>query len=250
MDKKVMYGLGAVALIGAYLYFKNKQVTPNLGASDMTTPPEDMGAGAGGGGGSSAPSPTDMAMGDLAKNDVTKSMDLGGLDMASPKAEATAKNMAMATSMILAGKQVPSNIERQIATSPLKGIKTTIASKVIDVKGGLPSRDIAPKPKPIFNILPTPKPKPIVVMGKPPVPVLGKPPVAVVGKPLSPIGRTIVPTPRVVAPTPRVVAPAPSRANVVVSRAVSRPAPRTIVVAKKGFDGLDSYSFDGMDNMF
>jgi hypothetical protein len=184
-------------------------------------------------------------------------MDLGGLDMASPKAEQTAKNMAMATSMILAGKQVPSNIERQIATSPLKGIKTTIASKVIDVKGGLPSRDIAPKPKPIFNILPTPKPKPIVVMGKPPVPVLGKPPVAVVGKPLSPIGRTIVstprvvaPTPRVVAPAPRVVAPAPSRANVVVSRAVSRPAPRTIVVAKKGFDGLDSYSFDGMDNMF
>lgn len=241
MDKKIMYGLGAVALVGAYLYFKNKQTTPEIGASDMTAPPEDMGAGggAGGGGGTSAPSPTDMAMGELAKDDVKKSMDLGGLDMASPKAEATAKNMAMATSMILAGKQVPSNIERKIATSPLKGIKTTTASKIFD---------IAPKPmpKPIF---PKPTPKPLPPMGKPPVAVVGKA-ISQIGKitPSTPKSKGIVTTPRTMASTPRVTAP--SRANVVVSRAVSKPAPRTILVAKKGFDGLDSYSFDGMDNMF
>jgi hypothetical protein len=93
--------------------------------------------------------------------------------------------------------------------------------------------------------VPTSVPK--MMMGKPvatvskavakPVATISKPvakPVAVVGKPV------------VVASKPVV------QAKAVVSKAIAKPVAsvKPKLIAKKGFDGLDSYSFDGMDDMF
>jgi hypothetical protein len=259
MDKKILYGLGAVAVVGALWYWnKNRgqasatdMAMGDMGMGDMTDAGADAGAG-GGGGGASAPSPSDMAMGEVAKEDLKKSMDLGGLDMASPKAEAIAKNMAIATSMAVKGKDIPVAVAKQVAKSPMTNIKSNVGGKVVatlkNVGGGI-SMDrtisnakgvgkgvvnLAKKVEsPIYQIfakktnVPTSVPK--MMMGKP-VAVIGKP-VAVVSKAVS---KPVV------------------QAKAVVSKAVAKPVAsiKSKLIAKKGFDGLDSYSFDGMDDMF
>lgn len=135
MDKKVIYGLGAVALLGAVWYFKKKKDEQALASmGDMgamaETPAEEGGAGGGaGGGGGAVPSPTDEAVGEMAKEGVKKSMDLGGLDMASKKVEKSAKVTAMVGSMASQGKSVPKDMVKAVMKAPIpKGLKGKILS--------------------------------------------------------------------------------------------------------------------------
>ena len=167
MDKKLMYGLGAVALVGAILYFRNKSsVAP---AEEVAQEPAEEGAGgggAGGGGGASAPSPTDMAMGEVAKEELRKSMDLGGLDMASPKAEKGAIATGMVASMVASGKQVstqmgkavlgaklPSATKNQIVNKVVKGTASSRGAKSITTESPLTAlfskTNVATTPKPV-----------------------------------------------------------------------------------------------------
>ena len=134
MDKKVIYGLGAVALLGAIWYFKKKKDEEALASmGDMGAmaeePAEEGGAGGGGGGGASAPAPSDVAVGEMAKEEVKKSMDLGGLDMASKKVEKSAKVTAMVGSMASKGKAVPREMIKSVLKAPIpKGVKGAILS--------------------------------------------------------------------------------------------------------------------------
>jgi hypothetical protein len=132
MDKKVLYGLGAVALVGGVIwYMKNKKdstATSMVEEEAMAEATEDAGAGGGGGGGA-LPSPTDMAVGEMAKEEVRKSMDLGGMDMASSKVEKSAKATAMVGSMIGSGKSVPREMVKSVLKAPIpKGLKGKILS--------------------------------------------------------------------------------------------------------------------------
>lgn len=137
MDKKVIYGLGAVALLGAIWYFKKKKDDEALASmadasmGDMGGMAEEGagGGGAGGGGGASAPSKEDVAVGEMAKEEVKKSMDLGGLDMASKKVEKSAKVTAMVGSMASKGKAVPREMVKSVLKAPIpKGLKGKILS--------------------------------------------------------------------------------------------------------------------------
>lgn len=168
MDKKVMYGLGAVALIGAILYFRNKSsVAP---AEEVAEEPAEEGAGgggAGGGGGASAPSPTDMAMGEVAKEELRKSMDLGGLDMASPKAEKGAVATGMVASMVASGKPISPTMGRAVLGAKLPpATKNQIVDKV--VKSTPSSRTTESPLTAIFGKKEsmTTKPKPLAQVGK------------------------------------------------------------------------------------
>ena len=253
MDKKVIYGLGAVALLGAIWYFKKKKDEEALASmGDMgamaEAPAEEGGAGGGGGGGgASAPSPSDVAVGEMAKEEVKKSMDLGGLDMASQKVEKSAKITAMVGSMASKGKEVPREMVKSVLKAPIpKAVKGQILSATMQGKTVQSVPRMAQPPMVSNKDIVTPKG---VVATKPaPAPrtVLAPKPASA---PVKPMG-ILKPAPTSAFPiAPSRPAPAPIR-----TVAPSRPAPapiRTVAsrpapVSFKKFDGFDGD--DMMDN--
>jgi hypothetical protein len=125
MDKKILIG-GAVLAGLAFLYFRSNKKTDEVAPDalqDMGEAAEDMGAGAdagaGGGGGGGAVTPSDVAAGTEAKEEVRKAMDMGGIDMASTKSLKSATAAGIATSMAAKGKDVPSSLLKTASKKPL-----------------------------------------------------------------------------------------------------------------------------------
>lgn len=222
MDKKLMYGLGAVALIGAFMYFKNKQgeATADAGADAGADSGADAGGGAGGGGGASAPSPTDVAMGQMAKEDVKKSMDLGGLDMASKKVEKGAMATGMVASMVASGKQVPPSVAKAVVSSKIPAsTKSTIVNKVVATKPTLVQQVKGVASKPASVVKSAVVSKPVVQVNK----VVAK----TLATPSKPVSKAVVTVSKSVAPM---------KGNSVKANPMTK---------FKKFDG--NYGFDGED---
>jgi hypothetical protein len=263
MDKKVIYGLGAVALLGAIWYFKKKKddealaSMADMGAMAEEAPAEEGGAGGGGGGGgASAPSASDVAVGEMAKEEVKKSMDLGGLDMASQKVEKSAKVTAMVGSMASKGKEVPRDMVKAVLKAPIpKAVKGQILSATMQGKTVQSVPRMAQPPMVSNKAIVTPKgvvaPKPAsaprTVLAPKPAPAPSR---AVVAPKPAPARPMVASRPAPAPARPMVAsrpAPAPARAVVAPKPAPSRPAPAPF----KKFDGfVDDYDNFDTDDMF
>ena len=224
-----MYGLGAVALLGAIWYLRNKQsVVPTDETAE--TPADsgaDSGAGGGGGGGASAPSQTDVAMGQMAKEDVKKSMDLGGLDMASPKVEKGAMVTGMVASMVASGKDVAPSLARTMMNAPLP---TPAKDKIISTLAVRNDSNVAKAgAKSILKG---------TAISRGAKSITTRTPLT----PFQQVSKAVAKTPQV--QVAKAVAKPVIQVNKAVAKAVAKPVSKAIAKFKK-FDG--NYGFDGED---
>jgi hypothetical protein len=192
----------------------------------------DSGAGGGGGGGASAPSQTDVAMGQMAKEDVKKSMDLGGLDMASPKVEKGAMVTGMVASMVASGKDVAPSLARTMMNAPLPTpAKDKIVSRVINSKDA-PNRGI------LTNVPTSAKVIKGTAISRGAKSITTRTPLT----PFQQVSKAVAKTPQV--QVAKAVAKPVIQVNKAVAKAVAKPVSKAIAKFKK-FDG--NYGFDGED---
>jgi hypothetical protein len=275
MDKKVIYGLGAVVLIGGAIWYFNKRKQDSASMGDMGAmaeePTEESGGGAGGGGGAPAPAPVDEAVGEMAKEEVKKSMDLGGLDMASTKVEKSAKVTAMVGSMVAQGKEVPASMVKAMLKAPIP--KTTKAMILSATSQGKTEQSVPRMSAPLKGAVKTVsapakavidsiKGKGVIQTASAPAKAVVKTvsaPAKAVAKTISAPAKAVVKT--VSAPAKAVAktvsAPVKGAVNKISMSAGKAPAKASQLVSNvkakfKKFDGDDAYDgFDGdsvMDN--
>ena len=259
MDKKLVIGLGLLGAVGLIWYFKKKSSSAS-GTGDMLRSGTDLEApveeamsmeetsmeapmGGGGGGGASAPA----MMAEMAKDELKSKMDMGGIDMTSPKAEKGAMATAMVQAMMAQGKTPPKDLISMMIKSPLP----TATKKEMAVKTANTMSAMMGKP-PVKVVTPAPKvvaPAPKVVAPAPKVATLAPKVATLAPKVLAPapkVGLTMQSIPKMAAPAPKVATPAPKVAT--PAPKVVAPAPKVVAPAPKTtakFDGLDDFDFDG-----